>query len=146
MAIFVVMAKNKINNDFDYDFLMWGLSSSYPDYKLCWKLNQIFKWKLTRIKDIELFQNVDSEPLLFSHFEYPIPEDHYTIELIKQKNSGIPFLSELKNFDFLLIVRGERDFFNADEMTIYLNKIPGIQNAIAINIEKIKAKQHLIFN
>ena len=140
------MAKNKLNIDFDFDFLLWGLTSNYPDYKLCWKLNQIFEWKLIRIEDVVFFPVVGEDPILFSHFEFPIPEDHYSIELVKQKNNGFALLNELKNFDYLLIVRGERDFFDQEEITNYLNKIPGIQIAISIDIEKIKTKQHLIFN
>jgi hypothetical protein len=140
------MAKSKLNIDFDYDFLIWGLTSNFPDYKLCWKLNQIFEWKLIRNDDIKYFPIVGEEPIFFSHFEYPIPEDHYSIELVKQKNDGFVLLNELKNFDYLLIVRGARDFFNQEELTIYLNKIQGIQIAISIDIEKIKTKQHLIFN
>ena len=66
--------------------------------------------------------------------------------MVKQKNNGFALLNELKNFDYLLIVRGERDFFDQEEITNYLNKIPGIQIAISIDIEKIKTKQHLIFN
>ena len=89
------MAKNKLNIDFDFDFLLWGLTSNYPDYKLCWKLNQIFEWKLIRIEDIEFFPVVGEDPILFSHFEFPIPEDHYSIELVKQKNNGFALLNEL---------------------------------------------------
>ena len=113
--------------------------------------SKLFKDGFFEFQDISsqlvgTFCGVGEDPILFSHFEFPIPEDHYSIELVKQKNNGFALLNELKNFDYLLIVRGERDFFDQEEITNYLNKIPGIQIAISIDIEKIKTKQHLIFN
>lgn len=139
------MAKNKFISDFEYDFLLWGLISNHNDFRVCWHCNRAFKWDLKRGIDIEMMNHALNKPVFFSYFQYEIKDDLYKIELIQNKSEGTLFIPELKKVDYLLIVRGEHDFFDGEKLTSDLNKIPGIQMAMELDIDKIKSKQNLIF-
>ena len=138
------MAK-KINVEAIYDFLIWGINSNAEDYRLCWYLNHYLDWKLKRVDDIEFPNKKTKEFLHFNAYQYKNEIDFYTLELIQNKKNGNILIPELKDIDFLFLLNGEVTYFEMDEFTNLLSKIPGVQSAIQIDVNTLKSKHNLLF-
>ncbi len=138
------MAKKKLQTESIGNFLLWGVLSSKGGHKIAWEINNAFPFKLHRQEDVVLERQPSNENLYFNFYAYEDEINFFKIELIKNKSLGGYYLKELKNFDFILMVKGELDFFEIDVFSALLKKMPSIQSAIAIDLSKIKGLSQLI--
>lgn len=138
------MAKKKLHTDSIDDFLLWGVLSSMGGHKIAWEINNSFPFKLKRQDDVVIERRPSNENLYFNFYAYEDEVNFFKIELIKNKSLGDYYLKELKNFDFILMVKGELDFFEIDVFSALLKKMPSIQSAIEIDLSKIKRISQLI--
>ena len=49
------MATLKLPTETDYDFILIGVSSNMPDYRICWAINNALFLQLEKVDDYELF-------------------------------------------------------------------------------------------
>ena len=134
----------KLNIDHSEDFFLWGVLSSYGGHKLCWEMNKALDLTLTRQDDIVLVRRPEAEDAFFNYYSFADEENFLMTELIRNKCNGEFYMRELRNFDFLLMVKGEIDFFEAESFTARLKKLDSIRSVMAIDLDKIKNHEHLI--
>jgi hypothetical protein len=127
-----------------FDFSLWGINTAMEDYRLCLHLNQHHGWNFKRISDIEYYSPQIKGFKHFNVYKYKNEIDFYTLELIQNKNGGNILIPELKNFDFLVLLHGEEDYFEKDKFTEALNNLPGIQSGIELNVYTLKSKNNLL--
>lgn len=145
------MAKRHTIDRVDFNFLLWGINSNMEDYRLCWHFNRILGWQLRRIHDVcmespkpKAENTPQKPPVRYNAYRYQHQIDHYTVEVLQNKNGRNRLLPELKNFDFLFIFQGEDDYFDADGFSGVLTRIPGIQSVIHINVNTLKSRGNLL--
>jgi hypothetical protein len=138
------VAKQKLQTPTYDDFLIWGLISSYGGHRICWEMNQKLDFNLIRQEDIVTESMNSGENIYFNYYAHVDNDNFFRIELIKNKNNGEFYLKELKNFDFILMVKGELDFFEVETFTLILKKLSLIQSALSIAKENIKNISQLI--
>ncbi|MEZ5008419.1 MAG: IPExxxVDY family protein [Chitinophagales bacterium] len=138
------MPKTKLHIESEDDFFLWGILSSLGGHRIVWELNKVFSCNLSRQDDVVIIRRPVNENLYFSFYTYEDEVDLFKIELIKNKGLGDYYLKELKNFDYLLMVKGELDFFDENEFYTKLKKMPSIQSAIKIDLNNIKNISQLI--
>jgi hypothetical protein len=132
--------------DFSFDFNIWGINSGIEDYRLCQFLNHHMKWKLKRTMDIEFFNRSIKKLEHFNTYTYTNEIDLYTVELIQNKNFGFTLLPELKNIDFLFLLKGEEDYFNEETFLESLSSTPGVQSVLPIDVLSLKSKHNLLIS
>src|ERR1700741_90805 len=130
------MAKYTLNIEYDFDFMLFAISSHEPDYKLCYKLNQALNIDLHKEEALELKNRNQADSLLFSFFIYVNEEEQLEYNLLSNKSyntvqSNKPvsssqadlfgdtepeisgqkgfLINELNTIDYLLIVRSPYD-------------------------------------
>ena len=69
--------------EYDYDFLILGVSCHERDYRMCWLINKTLGFDLSRDEDLVL--HVGGEKVGFPIFSYEIPEELTRIFLIKNR-------------------------------------------------------------
>ncbi len=149
----------------DEHFYLIAIYSSLEGYKMAYFLNKHLQIKLERERrDIDFnHTEYDAFYALFSHKD---PNSYYSLDLVSNKFKGEPkkILSsgslfaeeELSPQEVYLIPEYDKvDYFlklseeiAPGEFTILVNKIgqiPGVQAAYAIDVDKLKSKQNLIF-
>lgn len=138
--------KHLLEENYEFDFNLFGICCHESDYRLCWAVNSTLKLNLSKSKnDIELILNSNSRPNakfpVFS-FTNSVSSDEYY--LIKNKCHSTWLIPEKSHFDFLLLIKSdEKKSFN-----FYLNKlntIPFILKANYVIVEELKSKENLIF-
>ncbi|PCJ58511.1 MAG: hypothetical protein COA79_13430 [Planctomycetota bacterium] len=153
------MATQKLVLDYDYDFLLIGILSSAPDYKLCWGINKVLQIALKKEKDLQLqlhesekreglkltFEKPEMTPQ-FSMYSYYNEVTHERYTIAANKSISALLIKEEQSVDFFLIVDGLYEDWEKEEAIINgLREQREIITAYKIDPNKLKSKQNLIF-
>jgi hypothetical protein len=140
------MKKTKLVVEYDFDFVLLGLASSFKGYKLAWELNKRLGLHLVKKEDILMGFKGNIERSFSCHV-------HQTntrfIRLIRNKpqetDGGKYFLApEYPHFDYLLVVQaGEQSF--AENLLDAVRQIPSVELAAFIPLDTLKSKENFIF-
>ena len=127
------------------EFIILGLVSSEPDYKLSLTINKKFGISLKNISPVRIIDGSGSE-LIFSRFA-DTNGSPGTIFTLFSNRSGKHFLiRNLKNIDYIFQVHNPDDSTKADSLTASLRKIDSINAVFNIDLNTFKDKniQYLI--
>lgn len=138
------MTITKLDAGFIEEFPVWGLLCAFPGHKLCWEMNRLLGLELTRQEDIMVERRPQAKDAFFSFYSFDDEHNFLRYELIRNKCNGKFYLRDLKNFDYILMVKGELDFFDKASFSGTLKKIPGVLSLMEIDLDKIKHHEHLL--
>jgi hypothetical protein len=137
-----------LDNDYEYDFDLYGLVSSGKDYTMAWWLNKLFEMRLTRQKDL-CFTLPGREQLFIANYEFIT--EHSIIRLLRNKGLGTstlrkPYLlPELKEYDFVLQITGSLPKRYTQSLLNTLLHIPLVEYVKQFDPLSLKFKENLIF-
>ncbi len=131
----VTRVKLKVEQNNDY--ILLGLVSSEPDYKLSLSLNKKFRISLRNIPPVSLTGN-NKPDLTFSRFSNNDPTSGYRFTLISNRSGKNYLLEKLKNIDYLLQISDSEAELNL--ITSNLREIDTITAVFNINSNTIKDK------
>lgn len=127
----------KLNIEQNNDYILIGLVSAEPDYKLSLSLNKKFRISLKNITPIYLTGDNNPE-LAFSRFSNNDHSSDFMFTLISNRSGKYFLLDKLKNIDYLLHISEREADLNL--ITSSLREIDIINAVFNININKIKDK------
>lgn len=140
------MSKKKLELDLEVEAAVIGIVTSLKDYKLAWKINQVFKIELFLDNDLEI--NL-TKSIIATLSNYCYQTDFVKINLIKNKgvnNEKTVYLaSELAQIDYFLMVEGENYFMEVSEIIKKLQMQNEISFVQLIDSTKLKSKDNFIF-
>jgi hypothetical protein len=129
----------KLNIEQNNDYILIGLVSAEPDYKLSLSLNKKFRISIKSINPLKLTNDKKSE-LIFSRFSNNHDPGDFIFNLISNRSGKYFLLNKLKNIDYLLqILISEREA-DADNIISSLREINTITAVFNIDISTIKDK------
>lgn len=162
------MAVHKLDFDeFDeINYHLIAIHTSLEDYRLAYFINQKLPINLSK-SNCEIQINIKEGETNFSRFYYIDSEKGISWNLIQNKNEVIQqkkennqnlfsninmevstkvfLLSEFKKVDYFLKIENIDDQKNVAKIQLLLNKIDNISTVYAIETNKIKSKNNLIF-
>ncbi|MCF6360313.1 MAG: IPExxxVDY family protein [Cyclobacteriaceae bacterium] len=140
------MSKKKLDLEVEVEAAVVGIVTSLQDYKLAWKINQVFKIELKLENDLEI-NLAKGNKLTLSNYCYQT--DFFKIDLIKNKgidNEKLAYLAkELKQIDYFLLIEGEDYFLKTNEVVQQLQSINEIAFVQLIDTTKLKSRDNFIF-
>ena len=148
------MGKLKLKLDTDPAFLLWVIVSVNPSYRLCWMMNKAMDWNLARVEDISIKRTGSTIPsgalisattdLVLDYPRYSYEDDgwKYKVEVIHNKAETEPLITELRNFDYLLIGHGELSFFPKDVKEM-LQQQEAVLSVLTLNPQMLKERFRL---
>lgn len=140
------MAKFKLDIEYDYDFILIGISCHLNDYRITWAIGKAFEFQLEKSpKYLEGRKKKDVEPSGHSIYEYIDEENYLEYYVISNRGEQSFLIPEQKQADYFLMVRGTVSSQQKDEFTERLRKIDIIQMVYEINPEQLKSKENLLF-
>jgi hypothetical protein len=137
--------KLKIDLVSESDLFLVGISSTEPDYKLCWEINKTFFISLTKADD-HVITNKAGEKVTFSKFMYIDESSFISYTLIRNKENNCFLLEDLKTIDYVFVVKGEFSGEEKQNFLSLLRKLPVITAAIEFSNEKLRYKERLFMN
>ena len=141
------MKKQRLLVDFEFDFDVIGIVSTYKDYKLAWNINNRLNIDLSREKDITI-KFVDNE-LVVSHFKYSTESSE--MQLLRNKSYELSggenqyLIPEMQQIDYFVLIQGEVAGHNEGEIQQILKRTAGIEFVMKVEIEKLKSRENFIF-
>jgi hypothetical protein len=137
------MSKHRLLLDDDYEFLAFGLSCHWKDYRVAWLVNRSMNMDFHR-ETIEV--RMKSGQLEdFPKFVYRDDDRRLNYFLLSNYNEDFYLFKEYKQYDYFLLVEGYLDIFPSDEFQRKLHAIEGIQFIAAMDTEVFKPIQYTLF-
>ena len=129
----------KLDIDQNNEFILLGLVSAEPDYKLSLSLNNKFSISLKNISPLRL-SGEDKSEHTFSRFSNNDDRTDLIFVLISNRSDKNYLLSKLKNIDYLLQIQIAEKEANLTLITSYLREIDTITAVFNINMNTLKDK------
>ncbi|HEX7367721.1 MAG TPA: IPExxxVDY family protein [Pelobium sp.] len=138
------MKKKLLNAGLDFDFKLLAITSPLKDYRLCFAINKFTEFDFRKADDLEIsFKNTPKK--FFSRYIYYPPNIECEFILLANKGTGGLLVPEMKAVDYFIIIKEFIDEEDFELLLSQLKQINDIQATVAINPEKIKSKENLIF-
>jgi hypothetical protein len=142
------MKKSRLSADYSYNFTVLGLTTVAREYKLAWSINHALHINLIKQDDIAI-EFLNNNRLEISNFLHR--SENSSIRLLKNKsydtndNSSLYLVPELKNIDYLMVLDDVTGSYNVREIISALSGISIVDFVTAIDTDKLKSKENLIF-
>ena len=120
------------------DFLLLGLVSSEPDYKLSITLNNKFRISLKNIAPVEI-SDENKSILSFSRFS-SIDNSGIVYNLISNRSGKHFLLRKLKNIDYIFQIHDSENKKNIELVTDSLREIESVNAVFGIDTNTLKDK------
>jgi hypothetical protein len=129
----------KLSIDLSNDYILLGLVSPEPDYKLSLALNNKFRISLKNISPV-IFTGDDKSEHIFSRFSNNDDRTDLIFILVSNRSGKSFLLNKLKNIDYLLQIQISEKEVNLSLITSYLREIDSVNAVFNIDINTIKDK------
>ena len=137
--------KYTLEEEYEYDFRLIGISCHEKDYRICWGLNNGLRLSLAKEeKGIEVLikkTNEFSKHALYSYFQEDT-ENEFTL-LNNRSNAGY-LLPEQAHADYLFMIKEIYDA-NIVDLISKIKSIPFVLTAFEVKVKDLKSKENLIF-
>lgn len=139
------ITKVQLNVDANEDYMLLGIVSAEPDYKLSLSINRKLRLDLRHKVPIELNDEYGVNHQ-FSRFMDQSLNDGLTYNLISNKSGNAIFLKKLNKIDYLLQVLSAENNFNRENLILALRSVETITAVFPLEPGEIKDKnlQYLI--
>lgn len=128
----------KLNIEQSIDYILLGIVSSEPDYKLSLSLNKKFRISLKNKSALKI--TLEGKPdLAFSRFSNNDSSDH-VFNLFSNRSGKNFLLNKLKNVDYLLQIQNSDNEISLNDITSGLREIDTITAVFNIDTNTIKDK------
>lgn len=138
------MAKFHLDNDFDYDLLLIGISSHARDYRLCWAINSGLQLQLAKVDKGLVPPSGKNEPVEFALFEFDDEESRITWALIANKSKNAYLVPELKHADYLFMLRNNTSV-DLQKLLEQVRSCDQVLTAFEIKADELKSRDNLIY-
>jgi hypothetical protein len=139
------MAKVLLDQEFEFDFFLLGISSHVKDYRLCWAVNRSLGLSLAKLDEkIMLRQKNGEDQSTFSIYYYLDNENETEFELICNRHELGYLIPELKTADYFLKI-SEYYSGSIDELIQVLRKTNLINMVFEIDVDTLRSKQNLLY-
>lgn len=140
-----VEMRYQLEENYDYDFKLFGISCHTKDYRLCWSLNKSLEIKLEKSEsEIELLSRKSASVSNHNIYDYYCEELQSQFYLLVNRTPQGFLVPEQQQADFLLMLKESYET-NHEEMLEKIKQIPFVLTAFEINVESLKSKKNLIF-
>lgn len=142
----MVSKKKILRFESTFEGALFGIVTQLRDYQVCWYLNKVLSFELAMMDELQIVNRKKNKTSLYSWFRYEDELDKLLVYLVANKHSGEYLLPEIKQPDFLLLLKGEISDARKKETLEAMKKIPAFQLAVEIEYSKLKSKDHLAFD
>lgn len=139
------MSKFTLDIEYDFDFILLGISCHEKDYRISWALREKLDIDLCRGEDIVISSKKNNESGSYTVYEFLNEDNDSGMFLVSNRSESSWLIPEQRSVDYFFIARGAFDQENQEEMIRKIREIPFVLAVFPINPDSLKSKQNLIF-
>lgn len=139
------LVTDKAVDGFFRDTKLMGIVSRRKDYELCWQINRLLGFNFKMNNELEVMLIKKARKCYFTVYEYEEPTRFTTHYLYNNHYKAEYLLPDLKNIDFVWLVKGS--YYNEEEikwLTEAIKNMNGIQMVTLLKVNDLKNKENLI--
>lgn len=121
------------------DFILLGIVSAEPDYRLSLSLNKKFRISLKHISPVRINDNTGNEQV-FSRFSHTNESLDVVFNLISNRSGKNFLLKKLKNVDYIFQVQDPENENNINQINASLREVESVNAVFNIDINTFKDK------
>lgn len=138
--------QDQLLEDFFESTHVIGIVSSARDYQLCWQINNYMHLDFRVNNSLEINLSKNNRAFYFSVFEFEEPTKSSVHYLYNNHCQAEFLLPELKNVDYLWMVKGDYyQLADVKKLIDQLRHVELVQLVSLLDIREIKNKMNLIF-
>ena len=130
--------------EFDYDFELICMVSSYADYRLCWILNRKFNIDLMRKPDHAVFDQKRNITSYFGLFRFDDEINFLRYFLICNKSQGALLIPELRQIDYFFMMKGDPAGLMKYDVMYQMKNLQGVEAVVEARATDLRSKNNLI--
>lgn len=135
----------KLEVDYEYDFILIGISSHEKSHRVAWGLNQSLELDLARTDSYRISLKKAEPESEFTRFTWDHPDFEATYTLLCNKGTYGLLVPEQHQADYFLIAHGPLTGEDEQDIISRLRTVGFILMAYRIDPQVLKSKQNLIF-
>ena len=139
------MPRLSLDIEYDFEFLLVGISCHEKDYRICWALNKQLNIELARQDDLEIKEKKQMDVSRHALFSWADEENFIEYSFIANRSSQGLLLPEQKQADYLMKVSGNLSAKQKEQILSDIKSIPIVLTSFSINPTSLKSKQNLVF-
>jgi hypothetical protein len=139
------LTRRKLKIDPEFNFILIGVATPLQDYRMAWFVNNVLYKTLAKIDDLVITDPVNKIQTAYARFDFDEELTKSKFHLLQNKNGPNWLIPELKELDYLLIIRGEYYRPRKNDILKKLRAIEQIQAVVIIEPDTLKSKNNLIF-
>lgn len=141
----MAVQRYKLEVDYEYDFILIGISSHEKAHRVAWGANQSLELDLTRTDSYMISLKKNEPASEFTRFTWEHPDFEATYTLLSNKGTHGLLVAEQNQADYFLLAQGPFTPEDEQEMISKLRTVNFILMAYKIDPQILKSKQNLIF-
>ncbi len=138
------MKKTRLQIEYEYDFELFGITSSAKFFKLAWAINLQLGLHLIKKDDFEI-EYVDGQKVNYLNYYYE--DDSCYFHLFKNKSPDTDnnyIIPEMPHYDYVLKMNGTFQSFAIQEVLKVLREVKYIEYIAPISLNKLKSKDNFL--
>ncbi|TND10193.1 MAG: hypothetical protein FD123_441 [Bacteroidetes bacterium] len=139
------MSKFRLDIEYDYDFILIGISCHEKDYRLCWAMNQALSIDMARAEPLQISLKKEDPPASFSLYAHENPENDTACFIVGNRSGSGLLVPEQKHADYFFTAKGPFGKDDEARMLQAIKNIPFVLTAFALVPAELKSKQNLVF-
>lgn len=138
------MAKSlKLNIKPDFEFILIGIATSEPIYRISWLINELINIQLKETQSIKVYNNQRQIVQEFSKFSF-FSEDEIYFHFLQNKSEQGLLIEEQKQVDYW--VKTNDLSIMPDEIISKFNTLKNVNLAFEVKPGSLKSKTRLLFS
>lgn len=141
----LVLDMSAVQDEFFSESAMIGIGCPLQGYEFCWKLNRHMNFSLRREPEYDVeYKPAKNDVHYFSLYKYTEPYSNNTHLLYKLKSDKNALLPEIKQLDYLWLIKSREAEVLAEALQEDMRSMPDIMLARVIEPERLKNINHLL--
>jgi hypothetical protein len=122
------------------EFILLGIVSAEPDYKLSLSINKKLRISLKNITPVKITEDTGSE-MLFSRFSSATASQGILFTLVSNRSGKYFLLKKLKNVDYIFMINNNENEYNIEQISSGLREIESVNAVFNVDINALKDKR-----
>lgn len=144
------MKITKLKYQKEFNFILYGITTSDNDYQLSWKISNYLNYEFVKVEDIAIEAGLSSSKHFFSVYksfdlQHFSENDFCIMKIIANKSDNCIFVEEHRNIDFFILLFEIDNESLSKKILSCKSNINSINAVFQIDISKIKFIDKLLY-